>query len=103
MIGLMFYPNHSGKTNLNYDLNVNRSLALYITIVCTCKIYNTILKSKSEHNCINICHVVHDFQIKVYNVNRILKILYISILPLYHFTCISILPHFRFLFIFQNG
>ena len=59
----MFYPNHSGKTNLNYDLNVNRSVALYITNICTCKMYNTILKSKSEHKYINICHVAHDFPI----------------------------------------
>ena len=78
----MFYPSHLGKTNLNYDLNVNRSVALYITNICTCKMYNTILKSKSEHR--YICHVAHDFPIKVYNVIRIFKILYFF-LPQYHF------------------
>ena len=58
--------------------------------------YNTILKSKSEHKYINICHVVHDFPKKVYNIIRTLKILYISILPVYPFYPTIILPVYPF-------
>ena len=90
MMGLMFYPSYSWKTNLNYDLKVNSSVALYITIICTCKMYNTILKGKSEHKYINICHVVHDFPIKVYNVIRIFNII------LYPFYPTIILPVYTF-------
>ena len=42
-MGLIFYPSHTGQTKLNYDLNVNISVALYITIICTYKMYNTTL------------------------------------------------------------
>ena len=33
-MGLTFYPSHSGKTKLNYDLKVNSSVALNVTNIC---------------------------------------------------------------------
>ena len=39
MLEFIFYPSRSEKTNLNDDLNVNSSVALHITTICTCKMY----------------------------------------------------------------